>query len=164
MAELALPARDWSIGSAETGTVDLDTAAIVAAVAGALLAVCALPPDSVALTGLPDMVRGDWRLALTDRQLALMDPWAAPGQTSRAGLAVRLPFERATAVIENITAREDLVSVQLYGHPWVIGGSWPMITPCFRVIAVDDTGAEHEGHPGVAYSSSAKTTVRITAR
>jgi hypothetical protein len=66
---------------------------------------------------------------------------------SVAGLAVRLPFEQATAVIENVTVREDLVSVQLYGHPWVTGGSWPVITPCFRVTAVDDTGAEHEGKP-----------------
>jgi hypothetical protein len=58
-------------------------------------------------------------------------------------------------VIENITAREDLVSVQLFGYPWVIGGSWPMITPCFRVTAVDDTGAEHQGHPGNASESLA---------
>jgi len=62
-----------------------------------------------------------------------------------ASLAVRLPFERAAAVIESVTARQDLVSIQLYGYPWVIGESWPMITPCFRVTATDDTGAQYEG-------------------
>ena len=79
LAQLPPPAADWSIGSSETGTVELDTAAIVAAVAGALLAVGALPPDSAVLTGLPDRVCRDWRLALSDRQLALMDTWAGPG-------------------------------------------------------------------------------------
>ena len=49
----------------------------------------------------------------------------ADGGTVRAGLAVRLPLRQATAVIESITADEDLVSVQLYGHPWVIGEYWP---------------------------------------
>ena len=156
LAELAPPARDWSIGAAEIGTVHLDTAGIVAAVADALLTVGALPQDSAVLTAITDRVRRDWRLALSDRQLALMDTWAAPEQTSRAGLAVRLPLEQATVVIENITARDDLVSVQLYGHPWVIGGSWPMITPCFRVTAVDDTGTEHDGHPGNASGSPAR--------
>jgi hypothetical protein len=147
LAQLAPPDRDWSLGSLEAGTVELDTAAIVAAVADALLAVGALPPDSAVLTGLPDRVHRDWRLALSNRQLALMDPWAGHGQASGAGLAIRFPFEQATAVIENITAREDMVSVRLYGHPWVVGESWPMITPCFRVTAVDDTGVEHQGGP-----------------
>ena len=143
--QLAPPDHDWSIGSFETGTVELDTAAIVAAVADALLAVGALPPDSAVLTGVTDRVRPDWHLALSDRQRALMDPWASPGQASGADLAVRLPLERATAVIESISAREDMVSVQLYGHPWIVEEYWPMIAPCFRVTAVDDTGAEHEG-------------------
>jgi hypothetical protein len=58
-------------------------------------------------------------------------------------------------MIENITAHEDLVSVQLYGHPWVIDESWPMITPCFRVTAVDDTGVEYEGVPASASASPA---------
>lgn len=40
------------------------------------------------------------------------------------------------------------MSVQLYGHPWVIGEYWPMITPCFQVRAVDDTGGEHDGMSG----------------
>ena len=155
LAALAPPAPDWSIGSFETGTVELDTAGIMAAVADALLAVGALPPDSALLTGIPGRARSDWRLTLSDRQLALLDTWAGPGRASGADLAVRLPFEQATAVIENITAHEDMVSVQLYGHPWVIGESWPMITPCFRLTAVDDTGVEHEGGPASGSASPA---------
>ena len=49
LAELA-PVYDWSIGSFETGPVELDAPEIVAAVAGALLAVGALPPGSALLT------------------------------------------------------------------------------------------------------------------
>ncbi len=147
LAEFAPPTPDWSIASSETGcSVDLDTAGIVAAVADALLAVGALPPDSPVLTGA-DSARSDWRTALGARKSALLDTRAGPMGASVAGLAVRLPFEQATAVIENVTAREDLVSVRLYGHPWVAGGFWPVITPCFLVTAVDDTGAEHEGKP-----------------
>jgi hypothetical protein len=144
--QLAPPDREWSIGSFETGTVELDTAAIVAAVAGALVAVGALPPDSAVLTGITDRARPDWRLALSDRQLALTEPWDSSGQG--ADLAARLPLGQTTAVLESITARADMVSVQLYGHPWTFERSWPLIVPCFRVTAVDDTGAEYEGEPG----------------
>ena len=153
--QLAPPDHDWSIGSFETGTVELDTAAIVAAVAGALLAVGALPPDSALLPGITDRVRRDWRLTLSDRQMARLGPLAAAGPASGADLAVRLPLEQATAVLESITAREDMVSVQLYGHPWIVEEYWPLIAPCFRVTAVDDTGAEHEGGPGNSSESPA---------
>ncbi len=146
--QLAPPDRDWSVGSFETGTVELDTAAIMTAVAGALVAVGALPPDSAVLAGVTDRVRRDWRLTLSDRQLARLGPLAEAGPASGADLAVRLPLERATAVLESITAREDMVSVRLYGHPWIFEESWPLITPCFRVTAVDDTGAEYEGALG----------------
>ena len=73
---------------------------------------------------------------------------ASAAEPDRAGLAVALPLQRATAVIENIAVHEDYVSIQLYGHLWVAGEYWPMITPCFQVRAVDDTGAEHEGVRG----------------
>jgi hypothetical protein len=63
-------------------------------------------------------------------------------------LAVRLPLEHATAVIESVSATDDLVRIQLYGHPWVHGTYLPMITPCFQVRATDDAGDEHEGIPG----------------
>jgi hypothetical protein len=36
-----------------------------------------------------------------------------------------------------------------------IPGHWPLIAPCFRVTAVDDTGAEHEDGPGNSSGSSA---------
>jgi hypothetical protein len=152
LAQFAPPARDWSlgyssIGTGELNTVDLDTGAIVTAVIDALLAIGALPPDSAVLAGLRDGVR-------SDRQRALRDARAAPGRAGSAGLAVQLPFERATAVIDNIAAREDMVSVQLYGHPWV-GEPWPMIAPCFQVTAVDDTGTAHQGQPGESSRSPA---------
>jgi len=63
-------------------------------------------------------------------------------------LVVRLPLEHATAVIESVSAQGELVSIQLYGHPWVTGEYWPMITPCFQVRAVDDAGNEYVGMPG----------------
>jgi hypothetical protein len=147
LAQFAPPSRDWSLGSCGTGTVKLDTSAIVAAVADALLAVGALPPDSALLADLPS-VRGDWRLSLGNRQLVLTDTWDGPGQASTVGLVVRLPLNQATAILETIAVREDLVSVQLYGHPWVMDESWPMITPCFQVTATDDTGVAYEGEPG----------------
>lgn len=135
LAELA-PAGSMSISSS-AGKVDLDTARIVAAVAGALLRAGALPPDSALLTAVQQARvhlrgRGAWQQA-------------GEGEPARAGLAVRLPLRQATAVIESITAHEDLVFIQLYGHPWVSGEYWPMITPCFQVRAVDDTGGEHDG-------------------
>jgi hypothetical protein len=144
--QLAPPDREWSIGSFETGTVELDTAAIVAAVADALVAVGEVPADSAVLTGITDRVQPDWRLAPSDQQLALTQPWASPGQD--ADLAVRLPLGSATAVLERMTVREDMVSVQLYGYPWVLDDHWPLIVPSFRVTAMDDTGGEHEGGRG----------------
>jgi hypothetical protein len=69
-------------------------------------------------------------------------------------LAVRLPLRKATAVIESVSAHEDMVSIQLSGRPWVSGEYWPMITPCFQVRAVDETGDEHEGMRGGGSASS----------
>jgi hypothetical protein len=127
-------------------TVELDTARITATVADALLWVGALPPDSALLTAGTRGPEG-WREELKylwGRQARQRTRGVEP---ERAGLAVRLPLRRATAVLESIAARGDLVSVELYGHPWVTGEYWPMIAPCFQVRAVDDTGAEHEGVP-----------------
>jgi hypothetical protein len=153
--QLAPPDHDWSVGSFETGSVELDTAAIMTAVADALVAVGTLPPDGAVLTGIADRVRRDWRLTLSDRQLALLGPLAEAGPTSRADLAVRLPLERATVLLESIAAREDMVSVQLYGYPWIFENHWPLIAPSFRVTAVDDTGAAYEGAPGDSTGSPA---------
>ena len=62
-------------------------------------------------------------------------------------------------MIENITAYEDLASVRLYGYPWVLEGSFPMIASCFRVTAVDDTGLKHDGVPdSSSYSPACDST------
>jgi hypothetical protein len=124
--------------------VHLDPAAIVSAVAGALLAVGALPSDSPVLADLYGKLRDGWP-SPDAGQLAEMDRWASAEPGVVASLGVRLPFERAAAAIENITTHEDLVSVQLYGCPWGIGDGWPLITPSFLVTATDDVGAEYEG-------------------
>jgi len=134
----------------DSGTVELDTARIAATVADALLWVGALPPDSALLSAGTTAGRGaeGWREELKylwGRQARQRTRDVEP---ERAGLAVRLPLRRATAVLESIAARGDLVSVELYGHPWMTGEYWPMIAPCFQVRAVDDTGGEHEGVPG----------------
>jgi hypothetical protein len=159
LAELA-PVYGWSLGSFETGSVELDAPEIVAAVAAALLAVGALPPGSALLTAAQYRerrpARADWQTSVTFAWLNnARDRVRRAGQANGAGLAAPLPLGQATAVIENITAYEDLVSIQLYGYPWVNGGAWPMILPCFRVTAVDDTGVEHEAMPDSGSSSSA---------
>jgi len=144
LAELA-SVTSMSIGTGEA-TVELDTARIVAAVADALLWSGALPPDSAVLSERPAPLGWQEELAeLWGRQA-----WrrARDGEPASAGLAVGLPLRRATAVIESIAAHDDLVSIELYGHPWVTGEYWPMIAPSFQVRATDDTGAEHRGIPG----------------
>ena len=84
LAELA-PVYHWSLSSFETGSVDLDAPEIVAAAAGALLAVGALP--------------------------------------NGAGLAVPLPLQQAIAVVENISAYEDLRAHDGTGSFWF----WPPV-------------------------------------
>ena len=159
LAELA-PVYDWSIGSFETGSVELDAPEIVAAVASALLAVGALPPGSALLTAAQYRerrpARADWQRAVTHRWADdARERMRRAGRVNGAGLAVPVPLEQAAAVIENITAYEDLVSVRLYGYPWVPDGSFPMIVPCFRVTAVDDTGVKHDGIPDSSSHSPA---------
>jgi hypothetical protein len=143
--------------STDGTTVELDVVKIVALVADALLRVGALPPRSALLSGgapargmapgVTDASAG-WREELKYHWGGQTRDRASAAEPDRAALAVALPLQRATAVIENISAHEDYVSIQLYGHPWVSGEYWPMITPCFQVRAVDDTGAEHEGVRG----------------
>jgi hypothetical protein len=140
-----------SIGTDGT-TVELDTERITAAVAEALLWVGALPSASALLTGSAppaDQTRAlGWQQELAHRWGRQAWQRERDGEPTRAGLAVRLPLRRATAVIESITAHDELVSIQLYGHPWVSGEYWPMIAPCFEVRAVDDAGGEHRGMRG----------------
>jgi hypothetical protein len=145
LAELA-SARSVTIATGEE-SVELDVAKIVAAVADALLWTGALPPDSAMLSAR-EAPAPDWQeelAALWGRQAHLRE---RDGEPERAGLAVALPLRRATAVIESIAAHDDLVTIQLYGHPWVGGEYWPMIAPSFQVRATDDAGTEHRGMPG----------------
>ncbi len=137
-----------------------ETAEIVATVADSLMAVGALPVTSTLLREFPASGPG-WHTPLAHRWgrrahraaqgrgTADVMPGAVDFRPAEhRGLAARLPLQHATAVIESVSAQGELVSVQLYGHPWVRGEYWPMITPCFEVRAIDDAGDEHEGMAG----------------
>ncbi len=137
----------YSINGADVGPDE--TAEIVATVADSLMAVGALPVTSAWLRGAAGTAEPGWHAPLVSRwgrRAYHRDAGFRPAE--HLGLAVRLPLEHATAVIESVSASGELVGVQLYGHPWVTGEYWPMITPCFRVRAVDDAGQEHDGQPG----------------
>lgn len=125
-----------------------DTAGIVVAVADSLMAVGALPFTSTLLSDF-SASRPPWHIPLAHRwrrRVGHQAPGFRAGE--HRGLGVRLPLEHSTAVIESVSEHGGLVSIQLYGHPWVQGEYWPMITPCFQVRATDDAGTEHEGMPG----------------
>jgi len=145
---LAALARVTSYSLAGAEISPQESAGIIATVADALMAVGALPATSGWLYATASTEPG-WRTPLLNRwsQRAGQRIAGFRPQEHR-GLAVRLPLEQATAVIESVSARGNLVSIQLYGHPWVMGEYWPMITPCFQVRAVDDAGQEHDGIPG----------------
>ncbi|MGH3177721.1 MAG: hypothetical protein ACRDPF_28075, partial [Streptosporangiaceae bacterium] len=118
LAELA-SARSVTIATGED-SVELEVAKIVAAVADALLWTGALPPDSAMLSER-EAPTPSWQEELAElwgRQAHLR---ARDNEPERAGLAVALPLRRATAVIESIAAHGDLVSIELYGHPWLSG-------------------------------------------
>jgi hypothetical protein len=125
-----------------------DVAEIVAKVADSLLAVGALPVTSTLLREPPADRKPAWQPDLVRRwgRRAHTAARCEPGE--HRGLAVRLPLEHATAVIESVSAQGELVGVRLYGHPWVMGEYWPMIAPCFQVSAVDDAGNEYTAIPG----------------
>jgi hypothetical protein len=131
-----------------------DTAEIVAAVADSLMAVGALPAASALLSDFPAS-RPRWHAALPHRWGRRVRRQATGFRAAEhRGLAARLPLEHATAVIESVSAQGELVGIQLFGHPWVHGEYWPMITPCFQVRATDDAGDEHECIPGGWQSSA----------
>ena len=146
LAELAR-VTSYSINGAEVGPHQ--TAEIVATVADSLMAVGALPVTSAWLRGAAGSGEPAWRAPLVSRWGGRAHGRGAEFRPAEhLGLTVRLPLESATAVIESVSACGELVSIQLYGHPWVMGEYWPMITPCFAVRAVDDAGQEHDGLPG----------------
>jgi hypothetical protein len=149
LAALA-PVTSISIGTSDTVAEagPEETAKIVATVADSLIAVGALPVTSTLLRESPASGPG-WHADLAHRWRRRAYEQAARFRAAEhRRLVVRLPLEHATAVIESVSAQDDLVSIQLYGHPWVMGEYPPMITPCFQVRAVDDAGNEHEGMPG----------------
>ena len=150
LAELAL-VTSYSIGDSvsESTVGPEETAEIVATVADSLLAVGALPVTSALLREFSGSRAPAWQLPLASRWGRRAHRRAAEFRAAgHRGLAVRLPLEHATTVIESVSAQGELVSVQVYGHPWVMGEYWPMITPCFQVRAVDDAGNEYVGMPG----------------
>jgi len=126
------------------------TAGVVATVADGLLAVGALPASS-ALLSEPRAGDQAWQAQLASRWSRRAWQQAA-GTTFRVadhrGLAAELPLKHATAIIESVSAHGGLVIIRLYGHPWVMGEYWPMITPCFTVRAADDHGNSYRGMPG----------------
>ena len=139
----------YSIGDSisESTAGPEDTAEIVATVADSLIAVGALPVTSALLRQFPAAGAG-WHAQLAQRWGRRAHQAARFRAAEHRRLAVRLPLAHATAVLESVSAQGELVSIRLYGHPWVMGEYWPMITPCFQVRAVDDAGTEHEGMPG----------------
>jgi hypothetical protein len=145
LAALA-PVTHISVNEAEAGPED--TAEIIATVAESLMAVGALPVTSGLLREPPGPGPA-WRAPLESR-------WARRAYRRSAGfraaehrgLAAQLPLQQATAVIESVSARDELVSIDLYGHPWVMGEYWPLITPCFQVRAADEAGNQYDGVPG----------------
>jgi hypothetical protein len=149
LAALA-PVTNISITTSDTAAEagPEETAKIVATVADSLIAVGALPVTSTLLREFPGSGPG-WHVQLAHRWGRRAHQQAARFRAAEhRRLVVRLPLEHATAVIESVSAQGELVSIQLYGHPWVMGEYLPMITPCFQVRAVDDAGDEHEGMPG----------------
>jgi hypothetical protein len=150
LAELAtVTSYSISDSASESTAGPKDTAEIVATVADSLLAVGALPVTSTVLREIPDGRAPAWQHPLVSRWGRRAHQRAVEFRAPQhRGLVVRLPLEHATAVIESVSAQGELVSIQLYGHPWVTGEYWPMITPCFQVRAVDDAGNEYVGMPG----------------
>jgi hypothetical protein len=119
---------------------------VVATVAGALLAVGALPADSALLP----RVLG--RQKRSDHPV-LPTTWPIPVRRDtppdfRLALCTALPFDSAAAVIEGMSAWGETIQLHVYGWPWVHGERWPMAIPCFTVRATDDLGGEHDGRPG----------------
>jgi hypothetical protein len=149
LADLATVTRySISTSGSESTAGPEDVAEIVAKVADSLMAVGALPVTSALLRESPADREPAWQAHLMSRwgRRAHLAARFEPGE--HRGLVVRLPLEHATAVIESVSAQGELVGVRLYGHPWVMGEYWPMITPCFQVSATDDAGNGYTAMPG----------------
>jgi hypothetical protein len=149
LAELAtVTSYSISTSGSEATAGPEEVAEIIAKVADSLLAAGALPVTSALLRESPAGRAPAWQAPLANRWglRAYTAAHFEPGE--HRGLVAHLPLEHATAVIESVSAQGELVGVQLYGHPWVMGEYWPMSTPCFQVRATDDAGNEYTGMPG----------------
>jgi hypothetical protein len=122
---------------------------VVAAVADALLAVGALPPQSPLLRHPPARDQAPWRSDVANRWAGRVHRRAAqPGShTSYAGLTAALPLERAVAILEWVGVDADAVTLGLYIFPYVTGEYWPVSVPCMQVAAADDEGGRYETMP-----------------
>jgi hypothetical protein len=131
-------------------------------VADSLIAVGALPVTSTLLREVSGSDPG-WHVQLAHR-------WVRRARQQAAGfraaehrrLVVRLPLEHATAVIERVSAHDDLVSIQLYGHPWVMGEYVPMITPAFRSAPSMMPGTSTRACPATGGASPAMRAAAIS--
>jgi hypothetical protein len=150
LAELALVTSYGISDSVTEATAGPEeTAEIVATVADSLMAVGALPVTSTLLREFSGSRAPAWQHPLVSRWGIRAHQRAAGFRAAEhRGLVVRLPLEHATAVIESVSAQGELVGVQVYGHPWVMGEYWPMFAPCLQVRAADDAGNEYDGMPG----------------
>jgi hypothetical protein len=99
-----------------------DVAEIIAKVADSLLAVGALPVTSTLLREPPADRKPAWQAPVVSRWRRRAHTAAHFEPEEHRGLAVRLPLGHATAMIESVSAQGELVGVQLYGHPWMMGG------------------------------------------
>jgi hypothetical protein len=94
-----------------------ETAEIVATVADSLIAVGALPVTSSLLREFPDSGPG-WHVHLAHRWRRRAYQRAARFRAAEhRRLVVRLPLEHATAVIESVSAQDDLVSISCTATP-----------------------------------------------
>jgi hypothetical protein len=129
-----------------------DVAEVVAAVADGLLALGVLPAASPLLQKITDGQLHGWRTSLMHRWTRRLHQFSEgflPGE--QLALAVRLPLEHATAVIEWLSVHENQVCLQLYGHPWVMGEYWPVTVPCFELRATDAAGISHQAMPATRW-------------
>jgi hypothetical protein len=119
---------------------------VVAAVAEALLAVGAIPADSILLPQALGRVK-------RSRHPVLPTTWPSPVRRPtppdmRIAICAALPFTAAVVVIEGLSGWGQDVQVHLYGWPWVHSKRGPTAIPSFTVRAIDDLGGEHDGRPG----------------
>jgi hypothetical protein len=119
---------------------------VVAAVAEGLVSAGAMPAHSPLL---PAVLGRDKRSPHPD----LPRTWPHPVHLGtppdlQIALCTALPFGRAVAVIEGLSAWGEDIQLHVYGWPWVQGQQWPTAIPSFKVRAIDDLGGQHDGQPG----------------